>query len=177
MYRKIRKFDFNCSMPQQFDIILIRDIDYLWALLCTCRDIKKKHTQYPFFLMMRKHQKPTFLLSYSQFHLYIKGYIDFVLNSMLLLCHKKEDSVCSTVPVDIFIFKHFKIIFLFCCYLWWFQSYAPWKRDHTHAILKCFPFDFISLCTQYLLKSQINDHFDLKFFLSQFRKLMASQAT
>jgi ABC-type uncharacterized transport system auxiliary subunit len=29
-------------MPQQFDIILIRDIDYLWALLCTCRDKKKK---------------------------------------------------------------------------------------------------------------------------------------
>jgi hypothetical protein len=28
-------------MPQQFDIILIRDIDYLWALLCTCRDNKK----------------------------------------------------------------------------------------------------------------------------------------
>ena len=53
MYRKIRKFDFNCSMPQQFDIILIRDIDYLWALLCTCRDKKKNYTQYPFFLMMR----------------------------------------------------------------------------------------------------------------------------
>ena len=48
----IGKFDFNCSMPQQFDIILIRDIDYLSALLCTCRD-KRKHTQYPVFLMMR----------------------------------------------------------------------------------------------------------------------------
>ena len=44
MYRKIRKFDFNCSMPQQFDIILIRDIDYLWAVLCTCRDKKKPYT-------------------------------------------------------------------------------------------------------------------------------------
>ena len=29
MYRKIRKFDFNCRIPQQFDVMLIRDIDYL----------------------------------------------------------------------------------------------------------------------------------------------------
>jgi hypothetical protein len=40
-----RHYYFWDAMPQQFDIILIRDIDsHLWALLCTCRDKKKTYT-------------------------------------------------------------------------------------------------------------------------------------
>ena len=33
---KNRKFDLNCSIPQQFDVILIRDIDYLCRIIQSC---------------------------------------------------------------------------------------------------------------------------------------------